>query len=138
MRVNRSVAMPGKVLAAAENSRLGISAHGLAGKCGDTCGVITVAAHPDNRVAAVAVDVQHRRKVEVHAHAAQLTRSYRGGGVCVLNAPCRGDGHVARYIHSIGRKACDHSALLIDRDKSRMPGLSDDERLNISAQLTQL
>ena len=138
VRVDRGIAVAGKVLAAAENSRIGISAHSLTGKRGDARGVISEAAHPDNGVAAVAVDVQHGRKVEVHAHAAQLARGYRSGGIGIPDAPRRGDGHVARNVHRVWRKARDHAALLVDRDKGRVPGLRDNERLELPAEPAEL
>ena len=101
VRVDRGIAVAGKVLAAAENSRIGISAHSLTGKRGDA-------------------------------------RGYRSGGIGIPDAPRRGDGHVARNVHRVWRKARDHAALLVDRNESRVPGLRDNERLELPAEPAEL
>ena len=138
MGVDRRVPVAGEMLAAAQKPRRAVAAHGLRAKLRDPRRVVAEASHADDRVHAVAVDVEVGREVEVDADAAQLARGDARAVVCVADAPRRGDGHAAGDVHGVGGQARDHAALLIDGDESGVSRLAAHKLLYLGAESAQL
>ena len=104
------------------------------GVTGDLLRRVAVAAHADDRVLRVGVDVYTGRKVEVHAQRAQLPPRQQPCAIGIFRVSCGGDGHCARHVHRVLGQTRHKPALLIHCDKGAAARLLPHQRLNLAAQ----
>ena len=120
--IHRRIAMAGEMLERAVDAAVQQAAHHLAAVFGHTLRRIAVAAHADDRVVRVAVDVHDRGQIEIHAAAAQFLGGQQAHIVGVAGVAGGGYRHGAGDVDLTLRQAGDNAALLVDGDEGRHAG----------------
>ena len=120
--IHRRIAMAGEMLERAVDAAVQQAAHHLAAVFGHTLRRIAVAAHADDRVVRVAVDVHDRGQIEIHAAAAQFLGGQQAHIVGVAGVAGGGYRHGTGDVDLTLRQAGYNAALLVDGDEGRHAG----------------
>ena len=138
MAVHRRIAVAREMLGAAQHPASGIGCDGGTAQGRHALRFVAEAAHADHRIGWIAVDIQHRRHVEVGAQPPQLPdgdlRSQAG-----IFRVCGGrQRHGAGDVYGVLGEPRHHAALLVDDDKGRVARLFLNQRLNLGAERAKL
>ena len=138
MGIRRHIAMPGKMLARTHHARIQISAHRLRRIEPGILRIPAVAADADYRIRRIAVDIQNRRKVKIHAQRTKLLSAHPRRLIDFIRLMQSGQrhrrGHFAHRLRQTGNDA----ALLIDRNQRILACFAADERAYIARQTDNL
>ncbi len=122
VRIGCRIPVAREVLEGADDARVGHAARHIAAEQADHVRIIAVGTHVDDGIQRIAVDVDHRRKVDVHADRRQLRGEHvpLAVGECRVGSPQVGgpERHAPGERRRTAARQPEHvAALLIDADQ---------------------
>ena len=138
MAVHRRIAVAGEMLGAAQHPASGIGCDGGTAQGRHALRFVAEAAHADHRISWIAVDIQHRRHVEVGAQPPQLPDGDLRSQAGIFRVCGSRQRHGAGDVYGVLGEPRHHAALLVDDDKGRVARLFLNQRLNLGAERAKL